>query len=409
MVSVSGFALRAAFLLGCSAALTSVAQAQAPAAAPRTFNLSKTDRAVLNPIVTAIRAGNYAGAQAALSSARSAAISADARYLVAAEQLRLGIATNNNQLQAEAIDTMIASGLADPSQMPQLLLGQASLATSAGNRRKAENALTRLLEMAPNDPAALEALARLRTDNREYGATVRLVDRMIDRQRAAGQPVSEGLYKYGLNYATMSKSREEAMKFSQNLVAAYPSARNWRDVLLTYRDMARPDPATELDAWRLMRLNKSLAGERDYLLLADMLNRDGKVSEAKAVLDEAVSGNMLDSAKAATLRKTVNPKAAAEAKTLAAKEKAALAAATGSAALAIADIYFGRGEYAKAVPLYQAALQKGSVDAAQVNTRLGMALAMTGQKAAADAAFRSVTGPRAELAAFLQLWLAQRA
>jgi hypothetical protein len=38
-----------------------------------------------------------------------------------------------------------------------------------------------------------------------------------------------------------------------------------------------------------------------------------------------------------------------------------------------------------------------------------MALALAGQRAEAEAAFRSVTGPRAELASLWMLWLAQRA
>ena len=59
--------------------------------------------------------------------------------------------------------------------------------------------------------------------------------------------------------------------------------------------------------------------------------------------------------------------------------------------------------------LYRTALQKGSVDANLVNTRLGLSLALAGQKAEAEAAFKAVTGPRAELANFYLLWLSQRA
>jgi tetratricopeptide (TPR) repeat protein len=222
--------------------------------------------------------------------------------------------------------------------------------------------------------------------------------------------VSEAWYKYALSYALISKMTPQAMKFAHGLIAAYPSSENWRDVLLTYRDVAKPDPSTELDAMRLMRLNKALAGERDFLSLADMLNKAGLPGETKSVLDEAVAANMVDAARppAAQLRKTVSVKAAAETKALAAKEKAALAAANGTAALNAADAYFGRGDYAKSIPLYRAALQKGSVDANLANTHLGMALALAGQKAEAEAALKTVTGPRAGLSDFLLIWLAQR-
>lgn len=414
MIKVSAAALHAAILLSCSAGLVAAAHAQsgAPAAgeAPRTFNLTKGDRAALNPLVAAIRAGNYAAAQAALPAARSGVSSADARYLVAAEQFRLGVATNNRQLQGEAIDAMLASGLAPAAEVPELLLNQASLAVSAGSWDKAEASLNRLLQLQPANPEALAAMATFKTIDRDYASTVNLVHRLVEQYRAAGRPISEGVYKYGLNYATMTAMTPQAMEFARGLIANYPSPQNWRDVLLTYRDMARPDGSAELDVWRLLRASKALAGERDYLSFAAMLNRADLPGEAKEVLEEGVAAKMIDPAdsEASQLRRTVTTKAAQETKALAAEEKAALAAATGADALAAADSYFGRADYAKAASLYQAALLKGGVDPNLVNTRLGLALAMAGQKAPAESALRAVTGPRGDLAAFALLLAAQR-
>jgi predicted Zn-dependent protease len=74
----------------------------------------------------------------------------------------------------------------------------------------------------------------------------------------------------------------------------------------------------------------------------------------------------------------------------------------------VAEGYYGHGEYAKAAEFYRLALQKGSVDANLVNTRLGMALAQAGRKAEAETALKAVTGPRADLAGLWLLWLNQR-
>jgi tetratricopeptide (TPR) repeat protein len=73
----------------------------------------------------------------------------------------------------------------------------------------------------------------------------------------------------------------------------------------------------------------------------------------------------------------------------------------------IADAFYSYGQYAEAAELYRAALQKGA-EANLANTRLGAALAMAGQRAGAEAAFREVTGPRAVLAQFWLLWLSTR-
>ena len=60
--------------------------------------------------------------------------------------------------------------------------------------------------------------------------------------------------------------------------------------------------------------------------------------------------------------------------------------------------------FAKAASFYRVALQKGGVDADEINTRLGIALARSGDKAGAKAAFGSVQGTaRSGIAA---LWTA---
>src|SRR4030095_15728028 len=104
----------------------------------------------------------------------------------------------------------------------------------------------------------------------------------------------------------------------------------------------------------------------------------------------------------------INRQATAERTALGRRRTEALAAATGAPARAAADALFGRGDYAEAAELYQAALQKGGEDANLVNTRLGAALALAGRRAEAEAAFRAVTGPRADLAGFWLAWLARR-
>jgi len=73
-------------------------------------------------------------------------------------------------------------------------------------------------------------------------------------------------------------------------------------------------------------------------------------------------------------------------------------------ALATGDAFYGFANYAKAAELYKKAQGAANVDAATVNLRLGAALAMAGDKAAAAEAFNAVQGgPRGALAKY---WLA---
>ena len=408
MKSVSYAASGLALTLGMLAAMAPAAEAQigAQASQPapaRQFRLTKQERAALAPLQVALAAKDAAGAAAALPAAQAGATSADARFILARLQFQLALDTRNAALQSQAIDALIASG-PTAAELPRLLQNQAALATFAGNRQRAESALTRLIEIEPNNAEALKDLARIKIDQRKPAEAVPLLDRSISLSRAAGQRVPESWYEYNLRLATDLKL-PVASKLGRDLAAAYPSAENWRDAILTYVDVARPTTASMLDAWRLMRATKSLAGERDYLALAEAADGAGLPAEAKVVLDEGVSRKMVDPTKSVFKELLVGSakRAAAERAGLAGRQAAGLApTATGVAALTAADASFGQADYPKAAALYRAAIQKGGIDTGSAGTRLGMALGLAGQRAEAETALQAVAGPSADLA---QLWL----
>jgi TolA-binding protein len=100
------------------------------------------------------------------------------------------------------------------------------------------------------------------------------------------------------------------------------------------------------------------------------------------------------------------PKITADRASLASDEAKARSGGSSRLAINTGNAYYGYGEYAKAADLFRVALSKGDVDAPLANLRLGEALAMAGDRAGAAAAFKAVTGPRADLAALWTTWLA---
>jgi hypothetical protein len=133
-------------------------------------------------------------------------------------------------------------------------------------------------------------------------------------------------------------------------------------------------------------------------------------AEGKAVLDEGVSARMVDPAEARfkALIAASGKAGTTQRAGLAARQAKALAGTSGAEALSVADASFAAGDHGKAAELYAAAVQKGGVDTNLANNRLGMALALAGRRPEAEAALRSVTGPRAQLASLWLTWLAQR-
>lgn len=392
--------------LGATLAICSAGPITAQTAA----SLSREERAAFAAVQTALTAKNYAAATSAAAAAKAQARTPEAKYLASSFELLIGRETNDLPLQATGIDGMLASGAAPAADQEELYKNQAALAIAAGRWDRAEAALTRWTEVAPGNPVALAALAEVKKDVKKLPEAVSLIDRAIDMRQAAGQPVSEAWYAWGLKNACDARLAQTCIEFGQELVKAYPEATNWRDALLIFQEVSAADAATKIDTLRLIRSAKALSGERDYLQLAESLSEAGFPAESKAVLDEGVAAKMVDPSKDQfkQMLTSVGKKASAAKAGLAGQRTKALAASDGKAALAAADTHYSYGEYDKAAELYQAAITKGGVDADLVNSRLGMALAASGKKVEAEAALRAVTGSRSALASFWLVWLDSR-
>jgi predicted Zn-dependent protease len=416
-MKVSYFAFAAAIGLGASGALLLTApadaqrrgQPQAQPAAPAGPQFTREERNAIAPLYEAIQRRDYGAAAAALPAAQAGARSSHARYTVANLQFELALATQNEPLQTQAIEALLASGAAPADRLPVLLSNQAALAVRANDMTKAERALTRLVELRPNDPAALTQLAEVKIRMNRRNDAIPLYQRALQALGQNGTRPAESLYRRAVALAFDARSPAETMTALQMLLRAYPSAVNWRDSLLIFRDLAPVDGPLDLDLQRLQRAAGAFGGERDILEFATALNQAGHAGEAKAVLDEGVAQGMVDTAKpaASQLIAAVNRRAAQERPTLA-RVRTQGAAGDGRAARAAADTLFGNGQYAEAAELYRTALQKGGEDANLVNTRLGAALALAGSRAEAEAAFGAVTGQRGGLAQLWMAWLATR-
>lgn len=386
------------------------AEQQQAAGQQRKFNFSKEARPTLAALQTAAGSTDPAAFQTALSAAQAAAKNADDRYFIAQQQLRFAQATNSDAGKQAAVDAIIASGGAQPDELPRLYRAQADFAANAKDYPKAIAAYQKVLELQPGDQTVLTNLIVLQRQNKNYPQAIALVRQAINSGKSAGQPVPENLYKLGLQTALDAKMNNELVPLTREFLAAYPTPTNWNLALDLYRQSVNPDDATLLDTYRLMRRAKVMSDAREYIALADTLARGRYYAEARDVVNEGIAAGKYNAsnASAAAILSEVTPRISSDKAALAGLEGRARSEAGGGQALKLADAYFGHGDYAKAAEFYRLALQKGGVDAGLANTRLGMALAQSGNKAGAEAAFKAVTGPRADLAGFWMLWLNQR-
>lgn len=426
MKSVSRLALGAALAIGASGVLfTTAAEAQR---APRpgqqqrpaqgtpgqpALNLNAQERAALVALQTAAAGTDRVAQDAAIAAARTAVSGADGRYAFAGLLFRVGRQRSDNTMLLEAVTGLIASPQVPAAEQLQYLRIQYELARTAGQDAVAERALARLAELEPGNATTQAALAQNRISQGRVAEGLRALQAAIQAQQASGTPAPESWHRFALRTAFDSREpavRAQALPIARGLVSAYPTPVNWRDALTITREIGGYDPGAQLDISRLLLAAGALAGERDYYEFANTLNSGGYPGEAKAVLDAGIRARMVDAARSPfrELLTTTNGRLAADRADLPVSQRSALAAATGTPALRTGDAFLGYGRYPEAIALYRAALLKGGVDANVVNTRLGIALALGGQRAEAETAFRAVTGPRAEIAQFWMLWLQRR-
>jgi hypothetical protein len=410
MKLVSSLALGAALVLGGSSGVAVAKEKAAPAAAA--VKLGAPFRAAAGPAQAAIKANDFAGADAKVTAVEAAATTPDEKYVAAQLRLQVASGLKDQAMQGRAVKAMLESG--SPSavaELPRLNYYAGSFAYQANDFPAAARYLNEAARLGYTDNNNVYLmLAEANFKQNAVPAGLAQVDKAVELQTAAGQKAPESWYARAASVAYKAKLMGDAAKWTRAQVRAYPTKENWRSALVIYRDSAMRDGQLNLDIFRLMRVTKSLAGERDYYELASTAFERGLPGEAKSVLDEGAALGALPSGSRpiADLRAAVIPKVASDQAGLPASEKQAASAATGRVASATGDAFLGYGQDAKAVALYRTALTKGGVDADQVNTRLGIALTRLGQKADARTAFQAVKGPRAEIAAFWLLWLDQQ-
>lgn len=391
-------------------------QAQPPAtgqqtgAPQRTYSLSRAEQAAVTPALQAAERSDWVATQAALPAAAAAARSADAKYVVGQIRLRLGIGLNDQAIQAQAIDELLASGGAQPSEMRGLYENQLQFATAAGDTAKAARAQAALDALNPNDPARFLRQAQARAAARDYAGAIGLYQQAMQQLQASGQPVPPEWRRTiaGLAY---EGRLPQANAYAREWLVATPAPDSWHDTLTILAELSNANSALKLDIYRLMRAAGAMRNERDYIELGQAASEARVVGEVQAVYQEGLSRNLIttNTGFARERLQVAAGRAAEDRASLAGERTAALAGGDGAIALRLGDAYYGYGDYRAAAELYRAAVGKSGVDAGTANIRLGAALAQAGDRPGAETAFRAVSGgPRGELAQLWLLWLSQR-
>ncbi|QNE31020.1 hypothetical protein F1C10_02980 [Sphingomonas sp. NBWT7] len=424
MKTISRVAVAAALMAGVAGVAVSTpaiakekkAEQKGPA-----LKLSKEVQGAAAAAQAAIAAKDFATAGTQLATAQAGAKTDDDRYIVAALQLQMEAtkiqdARAANQTANDAglkapLEALVANPKTPAVDVAKYNYQLGIMAANAKDNAGAINYFQRAQQLGYNDPNLPLQMVKLKMDAGDVAGGSAELEKAIDAQVAAGQKPSEDLYRYAIAKTNQKKMGPQTAGWIKKYVVAYPSAKNWRDGLVTYgmtqSSAVTLDKGQKVDMYRLMRATKSLADQYDYETYAQWTYDLGLPYETKAVLEEGKASGKIpaSSASANDLMRVANQAIATEG-SLSGVEAKAKAGANGRVAANTGDAYLGMNNYAKAIELYRVALQKGGVDADAVNTRLGIALANSGDKAGAKTAFAAVkTAPRADIASLWTLYL----
>ncbi|OWK32324.1 hypothetical protein [Sphingomonas mucosissima] len=422
MKSISRVAFAAALMAGAAGIAVSppaIAQKKQDEQKAPALKLSKEVQVAAGAAQKALAAKDYATAATQLTTAQGVVKSDDDRYIVAALQLQLEAQkiqearAANQQVSDQGLkaplETLIANPKTPAVDVAKYNFQLGVMAANAKDNVGAINYFQRAQQLGYSDPNLPLQMVKLKMDAGDVAGGTAELEKAIDAQVAAGQKPSEDLYKYAIAQTNKKRMGPQTANWIKKWVVAYPTKQNWRDGIVTYgltqQSAVTLDKGQKVDLYRLMRSAKALADQYDYEIYAQWAYDLGLPHEAKAVIEEGRAAGKLPAGSAADLLRVANQAIASEG-SLAPVEAKAKAGANGRIALNTGDAYMGMGNHAKAVELYRVALQKGGVDADVVNTHMGIALANSGDKAAAKAAFAEVkAAPRTDIASFWTLLL----
>ena len=419
MKMVSKFALAAALSVGA------VAMTAAPAAAQRSkkeeadpqkallAQISPEFRKPAAAAEAALKAKDWATAETQVAASEAIAKNDAERYFAATMRLSIEANKKSDDGLLKVIAVLLANPNTPAASMQSLNYNYGEILFRLKRRPEAVPYLLKARELGGTQSDIPLMLAQTYIDGGKLADGVAEMGKAIAAEKAAGRKAPQDWYRFIFARLYNGADRPGLVNWSIGWLTDYPTAENWRFVLVNYRNLGERSTGGSLtkqqrvEVFRLMRGAHALADQADYFDYGKYTYESGLPWEAIAVFDEGRANGKLPAGQVETATLYSQAQTAVKSEgSLDAQAKSAATAPTGKQAAATADAYVASGNYAAAIPLYDLAMQKGSVDADLVNLHRGYALLNLGRKDEARDALSKVSGaPLSDVAHFWTLWL----
>ena len=384
------------------------------------YNFSPDVRAAAAAAQDALKAKDYATAETDVAKIEAAAKNDDDQYIGAALRLQLEAGKIGARGTQDPKDDLVLAPILDKllanPKTPQSDIGR--YAYFRGNiafNGQQYDVAAKLYERAQAAGFVSEAaddlplqIVKSHIESGDVKGGLAKLQTLIDAKKSAGQPAPEPWYRYAITQVYRTNDIPGTLAWTRLWLTAYPTNQNWRMAIYQFgfqgQGAQRMNKRQRVDLFRLMRATSSLGDAAFYKEYAQSTLDLGLPTETKTVIEDGIAKGVIPSTDpdAKALVAQANKSIGLD-KPFAVQEKQAEASKDGALASQTADAYLGAGNYAKAIEYYNLALQKGGpINTDEINTHLGIAMALSGDKAGSKAKFAAVTtSPRTDIA---NLW-----
>ncbi|MBV9889464.1 MAG: hypothetical protein JO090_01080 [Rhizobacter sp.] len=345
-----------------------------------------------------IKAGRYREALGKVREAEAAgARNANETYLI--ERMRLAAASGAGDAEtaAHSFEALSGSGRIQPAEKLRMIESIAGSYYRAQQYAKAMQWSQRYLKEGGTSPAVRTMLIQSQYLSGDFAGATRELMAEIQASEHAGATPGEDRLKLLLNSASKQGDNNAYVYAMEKLVTYYPKKEYWVDLLSRMQRKPGFSDRLSLDAYRLSLATGSMTAASDYMEMAQLALQADLASEGKEVIDKGIASGALATGaqadRAKRLKALVDKKLAEDAASRADDEKQAMAAKSGDALVSLGLYSVYSGQAAKGVQLIQQGIAKGGLKRPEdAKLHLGIAQLAAGDKAKAQATFKSVQG-----------------
>jgi len=352
--------------LGLMLAVACVATTSAAAAAdkPKGPEISRVIAKEMMAAQKALQAGQWAEALKNLDEAetKSPLTAFDKKTIYDFKGIA-DVRLNNLKAAQVEFEKMLATGAATPEEVTSTTRTLFSISASTNQYQKTIDYGKQMVDAGTATPDNVAIIAQSYYQLKDCKNASAWADKAIAASRKAGETPKENIFLFKLQCASDSGDTATMDAVLIDLIRLNNKTTYWNTLLRIERQDERVDRNT-LMIYRIMYNTNAMNADTDYIEMAQLLADAALPGEAETVLEKAMAtGVIKDDHKERTNRLLTSLKARADAdkKGLAQEDAEAAKNPAGELDVKLGEVYYGFGDYQKAVDAISRGIQKGQV------------------------------------------------